>query len=140
MKFYLQTISGVPTGNALLEFDLKRKFPEHDFSIPPSGYVEYFPTQLERKLNSFETLEVESYFMRPDGSASDIIKVRSLTPEEKEKKIDSMKRAFISRTGYKSWNYNELLDIFQAPFQPQNPVNGAKYVWDETNQKWDRID
>ena len=140
MKFYLQVIDNVPTGSAILQFDLKQQFPGHDFSAPPSGYVEYLPTQLEDALGTFEVVDIVSYVMQPDGKATDTIKVRPMNAMEKEEKIKTLKTAFVAKTGYKSWKFNESIEIFEAPFQPENPVNGGKYRWDETNRKWDRID
>lgn len=142
MKFYIQVINNVPTGNPVLQFDLKQQFPNHDFlnAPPPSGYAEYIPSQLERQLGTFEVADVVSYDMQSDGKVTDTIKIRPMRDAEKESKIKMLKTAFVAKTGYKSWNFNETLEIFEAPFQPENPVNGGKYRWDETNQKWDRID
>jgi hypothetical protein len=141
MKFYIQVIDNIPTGYGLLESDLKQDFPDYNFSSgqPPSGYAEYIPSQLDREMGTFEFLEIESYIMNPDGKVTDTVKIRPMKEFEKEAKIRMLKTAFVARTGYKSWKFNELLEIFEAPFQPENPVNGGKYRWDEANQKWDRI-
>lgn len=142
MKFYIQVVNNTPTGHAILQFDLKQQFPNHDFlnGGPPSGYAEYVPSQIERPLGTFEVADVVSYNIQPDGKVSDTIKIRPMYEAEKESKIKLLKNSFVAKTGYKSWKFNETLEIFEAPFPPENPVNGGKYRWDEQNQKWDRID
>lgn len=141
MKFYIKIVDNQPNGEPLLEFDMKNLFPNHnwDSGTAPSGYAEYMPSQLDRTLGTFEVIEVTSYFIHSDGTVRDTLKIRPMNQVEKDHKIKMLKLAFVAKNGYKSWHFNEALEIFEAPFQPENPVNGGKYRWDEANQKWDRI-
>lgn len=148
MAFYLKIEDSKIVGDLLLESNLKRTFPTHDWSSgsPPSGYVVCAVTNPPNNLGPYQKWDTNYptkfyYQLLSDGTAERVWAVVYLDDDEKKAKQDAVKKAWADenaaedKTGYDTWVFFEAYCCYLPP-EGMPPDDGKDYMWDTTNKIW----
>lgn len=147
MNVYLKVEDSKIVGDLVLESNLKRLFPSHDWSsgLPPSGYVVCAVTDppiLGPYQKWDENYSTQYYYqLLSDGTAERTWAVVYLNDDEKKAKQDAVKTAWADenaandKTGYETWVFFESYCCYLPP-EGMPPDDGKDYVWDITDKKW----
>ena len=145
-----------PIGHPCEGLNLKAVFPEHDFSSPPSGWLEFVRKQPElgvyQKFNETIGSDISLAYTHNgleykliDGKIQDFWHYLDMSDAEKKAKQDKVKANWGNPSDLASWTFNETTCAYEAPvalpsdaISPSNP-DGKPYKWDEDNRKWEEI-
>ena len=147
MTFYLKIEDSKIVGDLLLESNLKRLFPSHDWASgsPPSGYV-VCAVEDSPQLGPYQKWDPNYptrfyYQLLSDGTAKRVWAVVYLDDDEKKAKQDAVKKAWADenaaedKTGYDTWVFFDSYCCYLPP-QGLPPDDGKDYVWDTTDKIW----
>ena len=147
-----------PLGHPHLESNLKQLYPDHNFSSPPVGWLEFVRKQ--PKLGVYQKYNDDigadncgAYghngleYKLIDGKIQDYWNYIDMTDDEKKAKQDDVKAkwAALDPAGYASWTFDEESCAYKAPVElpsdsatASNP-DGVFYDWNEETLSWDKI-
>ena len=140
---------GLPEGKNALAANL----PDHDFTNPPSGYVEMEMTappdisfqpykKFDTTTSSFTGESYDYIYDSSTNKAKQVWYTRDLTDAEKTAKQNEIKDQW-AKVGFSSWTWDETICGFKPPVEePSDSINkgGSKmYQWNEATQKWDQV-
>jgi len=159
MKLYIKVDeSNNPIGHPHLESNVKQLYPSHDFSSPPTGWLEFVRKEPNlgpyQKYNNEIGADISQAYQHNgleykliDGKIQDHWNYIDITDEEKKAKQDDVKTkwAALDPAGPASWTFDEETCAYKAPvampsdaISPSNP-DGKSYEWDEDNRTWKEI-
>tara|TARA_R100000654_G_C2672955_1_gene126333 strand:- start:830 stop:1309 length:480 start_codon:yes stop_codon:yes gene_type:complete len=147
-----------PIGHPHLEDNVKQLYPNHDFSSPPAGWLEFVRKQPElgvyQKFNETIGADISLAYKHNgleykliDGKIQDYWNYIDMTDDEKKAKQDDIKArwAALDPAGPASWTFDEATCTYKAPVDtpsdaasPDNP-DGVNYKWNEETLSWDKI-
>tara|TARA_X000001382_G_scaffold120645_1_gene102328 strand:+ start:165 stop:650 length:486 start_codon:yes stop_codon:yes gene_type:complete len=147
-----------PIGNPYEESNLKQVFPNHDFSAPPAGWLEFIRKRPQlgvyQKFNENIGIDIcQGYdhngleYKSIDGKIQDYWNYVEMTATEKKAKQDQVKAnwATLDPAGPASWAFDEATCSYKAPvdlpvdaLSPSN-LDGKPYDWDEETTSWKEI-
>jgi len=144
-----------PIGHPHFDDNLKQIYPDHDFSSPPAGWLEFIRKQPEigvyQKFNESIGADISMAYPHNgleykliDGKIEDYWHYIEMTDEEKKAKQDNVKArwAALDPAGPASWSFDEVTCRYKAPVDlPSDSVsetnpNGVWYAWDEETTSW----
>ena len=147
MTFYLKIEDSKIVGDLLLESNLKRLFPSHDWAsgLPPSGYV-VCAVEDSPQLGPYQKWDPNYptrfyYQLLSDGTAKRVWAVVYLDDDEKKAKQDAVKKEWADenaaedKTGYDTWVFFDSYCCYLPP-QGLPPDDGKDYIWDTTDKVW----
>lgn len=147
MTFYLKIEDSKIVGDLLLESNLKRLFPSHDWASgsPPSGYV-VCAVEDSPQLGPYQKWDPNYptrfyYQLLSDGTAKRVWAVVYLDDDEKKAKQDAVKKEWADenaaedKTGYDTWVFFDSYCCYLPP-QGLPPDDGKDYIWDTTDKVW----
>lgn len=158
MTLYIKVdASNNPIGHPHLEGNVKQLYPNHDFSTPPNGWLEFIRKEPElgvyQKYNDAigeENCAAYSHngleYKLIDGKIQDNWNYIDMTDDEKKAKQDDIKAkwAALDPAGPASWTFDEAACLYKAPVDYpsdgaslDNP-DGVSYEWNEENLSWDK--
>ncbi len=114
-----------------MEDNLRQAFPEMDLNNLPDTFAR-FERVAPTVLGVYEINEGSTYEWA-DGIVKDVHHRRSMTPEERTAKQDTVKAEW-QQNGFASWTFNEETCAFDPP--SPYPADGKFYVWDEPTAAW----
>ena len=132
MRLFIQVNDGQPVGHPITEDNMRYAFPSIDLNNLPSNFS-LFERILKPIIGVYEVYEGVQYEL-VDGIYKDVHKVRSMTDEEKQSKIDEVR----NNPPYASWVFNEEECRYYAPVP--KPDDGKRYRWNEDTTTWDIIE
>tara|TARA_R100001594_G_scaffold45091_1_gene77718 strand:+ start:680 stop:1138 length:459 start_codon:yes stop_codon:yes gene_type:complete len=147
MNFYLKVENNQIVGDLLLESNLKRTFPTHDWlsGLPPSGYVicEVTEAPLLGVYEKWDELFPTHFYYQllSDKTAKRVWAILPLSDVEKKERQDAVKKAWADenaandKTGYEDWYFDETYCCYLPP-SGMPPNDGKDYVWDTTDKIW----
>jgi|TARA_B100001250_G_scaffold72954_1_gene59501 hypothetical protein len=159
MTLYIKVdASNNPIGHPHLEDNIKQLYPNHDFSSPPAGWLEFVRKQPElgvyQKFNETIGADISLAYKHNgleykliDGKIQDYWNYIDMTDDEKKAKQDDIKArwAALDPAGPASWTFDEATCTYKAPVDtpsdaasPDNP-DGVNYKWNEETLSWDKI-
>tara|TARA_E500000305_G_C3877022_1_gene167872 strand:+ start:107 stop:583 length:477 start_codon:yes stop_codon:yes gene_type:complete len=145
-----------PIGHPHEESNLKQLFPNHNFSAPPAGWLEFVRKRPElgiyQKFNENIGIDIcQGYkhngleYKLIDGKIQDYWHYLDMSDAEKKAKQDKVKANWGNPSDLASWTFNETTCAYEAPvalpsdaISPSN-LDGKPYKWDEDNRKWEEI-
>tara|TARA_R100000655_G_C2962108_1_gene189072 strand:- start:298 stop:777 length:480 start_codon:yes stop_codon:yes gene_type:complete len=147
-----------PLGHPHLESNVKQLYPNHDFSTPPTGWLEFIRKEPElgvyQKYNDAigeENCAAYNHngleYKLIDGKIQDHWNYIDMTYEEKKAKQDDIKAkwAALDPAGPASWTFDEATCLYKSPVDypsdgasSDNP-DGVFYDWNEETLSWDKI-
>lgn len=147
-----------PIGHPHLEDNVKQLYPNHDFSSPPAGWLEFVRKQPElgvyQKFNETIGADISLAYSHNgleykliDGKIQDYWNYIDMTDDEKRAKQDNIKArwAALDPAGPASWTFDEATCSYKAPVDPpsdaaspDNP-DGVNYDWNEETTSWEEI-
>ena len=159
MTLYIKVdASNNPIGHPHLEDNIKQLYPNHDFSSPPAGWLEFVRKQPElgvyQKFNETIGADISLAYKHNgleykliDGKIQDYWNYIDMTDDEKKAKQDDIKArwAALDPAGPASWTFDEATCSYKAPVDlpsdsasASNP-DGVHYDWNEETISWDKI-
>lgn len=122
-----------PIGHPLLKSNLIHIFDEDI----PSEFVPFVKAD-PMTIDIFE-IDLGNRYVFDDGEVKEVRNIRSMTEEEKNSKIESMKEEFYTVTGFRSWDYSIEHKVMTAPKpRPEDSVYNI-YVWNEEILDWEKV-
>ncbi len=157
MKYFIKIDSNNDyIGHPINETNLKRVFPDFDFSKgTPNGYLEFIRVP-EPRLKPYEQFDEskgsvtsEGYshngleYKLIDGKYTDFWNIISISEEDKKKKQDAAKEVFSNSVNKDctswTWNEEECAMMPPIPFPIIEEGSDDVYQWNESNRSWDKI-
>lgn len=132
MRYFLKIENGKIISHAIAEENLLQVYPEIDLENLKNNYVEVELTQ-PPGLSFYEIYEGVNYEKIGDKYKSVHLK-RTMTDEEKVKKQEQIKQAWIANNNPLSWIFNKESGDFSSPVP--YPNDGKTYRWDEPTTSW----
>lgn len=144
-----------PIGFPHDDSNLKQVYPNHDFSNPPTGWLEYVRNPPEpgvyQTFNESIGADIAGgcphnglEYKLIDGKIQEYWHYVDISDDAKKAKQDKVKAiwAEVDRTKMASWTFDEETCSYKAPVDPPSDMvsqtnrNGKIYDWDEENKKW----
>ena len=159
MTFYIKIDeNNKPIDHPHLEENVKELYPDHDFSSPPAGWLEFIrkPPKAGAYQKFDESIGADIALAFPhngleykliDGKIEDYWHCIDMTDEEKKAQQDKVKAhwAALDPAGPASWSFDEATCRYKAPvdlpsnaWSETNP-NGSHYKWNEKTTSWEQI-
>ena len=135
MKCFIKIKDGEPFEHPIIETNFIQVFPEIDLNNLPPNFAE-FERVPQPEIGVYEVYEGVHYEWN-EGKVKDVHKVRIMTPEEKQNKIDTHKKIWAQLGKNPSWIFNEDECRYEAPIP--YPNDNQIYVWDESILNWKPI-
>ena len=134
MKLYIQIKNNQPFEHPIIESNLLDAFPDIDVNNLPENFAVFERVQIP----IFKVDEVfeNTTYEWDNGIVKDVHHFRTMTDNEKLKKIDEIKSNWLE-IGLASWIFDEINLQFIPPIQ--RPNDGKPYRWDEPTVSWIEI-
>jgi len=134
---YIQMIDGKPYEHPITGDNLRQVFPGIDLeNALPEGLAKFEKTPFPR-IKPYEVPDGQEYELHSDGVVYELHKIREMTPEEKQTRINNLTK-YHAQYGYQSWILNEELCSFVPPVP--KPDDFELYLWDEPTISWKLVD
>lgn len=132
MRLFIRVENNQPVDHPVTEENIKSVFPDIDIDNLPENWMPF--ERISQPIPGvYEVVEHAGYLQ--DGNIiKDSWNIRSMTAEEKLKKQEAVKTAWVSMPGRASWIFDEVTCRFNPPIP--YPTDGNAYVWDDTDQGW----
>lgn len=126
----IQMNNGVPEGHPMLLDNFIQAFPNIDLNSLPSTF-KYFQRVSRPNLGVYQVFDpVESVYELQGDIVTEVWKIRDMTIEEKQDKINMV----LSDNHPVGFVFNEENCMWEPPIP--YPTDGKKYLWDEQLQCW----
>jgi hypothetical protein len=125
--------NSVPFEHPILLENFVQCFPEVDITNLPEEY-KFFERVDQPHPGLYEVLDPpESVYTLIDNVVKDVWNIRSMTPEEKQAKIDIA----LAQDHLAGWIFSEEACSWEPPIP--YPEDGKKYVWNDDTVNWEEI-
>jgi len=141
-NLYIEVVDGQIINHPIFESNLIQVFPD----IALNDHDKYIPFERipQPAIGVFEVNEGVTYEFDGPNKVKDVWKVRPMTAEEKQAKIEHYR----AMQPYPSWTFDEETLAWSAPVpypgeipQPgQDVTNLKRYMWDEDSLSWKELD
>jgi hypothetical protein len=129
MELYIRIKDGQPFEHPIIGSNFREAFPSIDVNNLPPEFIKFEKQDLN--IGVYEVFDSMPYFIE-SGVCKDG-RVRQMTPEEKQAKIDSL-HSWWKIFGFSSWVFNEEKAEFVPPVP--RPDMSRKYTWNEDIKNW----
>jgi hypothetical protein len=137
-NLYIEVVDGKIINHPIFESNLIEVFPD----IALNDQDKYIPFERvpQPQVGPFQVNEGVSYEFDGPNKVKDVWKIRDMTAEEKQTKINEYK----AMKPYPSWTFDETTLIWSAPIPypgelptpGQDLTNFKRYIWDEETLNW----
>lgn len=132
MELFIRLIDGKPFEHPIVESNFRMAFPDVDTDNLPPQFARFKRIDLP-KLKPYEVYEGVSYEKLGDFYC-DVHHVRDMTNDEKQAKIERVKKQWADGGCFFAWVFNEEICDFEAPIP--YPTDGNLYFWDDDTNTW----
>lgn len=128
MELFIRLKNGAPFEHPILGDNFTQAFPDIDVNNLPDGFAKFVRVECPL-VGPYEINEGVSYEF-VDGVVMDVWKIRAMTPQEKQEKIQFV----LTKKPFDSWSFDEPNCRFIPPVP--YPQDGKRYEWDESTISW----
>jgi hypothetical protein len=131
MELYIRVDDNIVIEHPIFKENLLLIFKEHDFSVPPLGYMKFEKQDLN--LGPYDIFTEQPYFIENNVVKNGVRRV--MTDQEKKAKQDEVLASFKADTSYNSWVIDEESCMPVAPVARPDE-DPFKWTWRESDQTW----